>query len=126
MRRAKHLPNRVPVGTKYVIEGRGGRVTARFIEFPDGRRVDLMGTVNQAQLSGIDSRPAGPKVRLKAARRTHGPSFIVRPAPMRPGAGEAGWAQVPFDGDSSGGATGSVAAQGTGCRPGAGCRGPTA
>ena len=57
MRRVKRLPNRVPVGTKYVIEGCGGRVTARFIEFPDGRRVDLMGTVNQTQLSGIDRRP---------------------------------------------------------------------
>jgi hypothetical protein len=40
------LPSRFPVGTRYVIEGRGGgdgrlRVHVRYIEFPDGRHVDL-------------------------------------------------------------------------------------
>jgi hypothetical protein len=34
------LPSRFPVGTRYVIEGRL-RVHARYIEFPDGRHVDL-------------------------------------------------------------------------------------
>jgi hypothetical protein len=39
------LPDRFPVGTRYVIEGRGceGRfhVHLRYLEFPDGRRVAL-------------------------------------------------------------------------------------
>jgi len=36
-----HLPSRFPVGTRYVIEGRGGRIRLRYLEFPDGRKVDL-------------------------------------------------------------------------------------
>jgi hypothetical protein len=40
------LPSRFPVGTRHVVEGRGGpqgrvRVQARYLEFPDGRHVDL-------------------------------------------------------------------------------------
>jgi len=35
------LPNRFPVGTRYVIEGREGRIRLRYLEFPDGRKVDL-------------------------------------------------------------------------------------
>lgn len=40
MRRSSRLPARVPVGTKYVVECRGVSVR-RYIEFPDGRRVQL-------------------------------------------------------------------------------------
>jgi hypothetical protein len=40
------LPDRFPVGTRYVIEGRGGgegrlQVHLRYLEFPDGRQVEL-------------------------------------------------------------------------------------
>jgi hypothetical protein len=40
------LPNRFPVGTRYVVEGRGVgrgrlRVASRYLEFPNGRHVDL-------------------------------------------------------------------------------------
>jgi len=35
------LPSRFPVGTRLVIEGRGGRIQLRYLEFPDGRHVDL-------------------------------------------------------------------------------------
>jgi hypothetical protein len=40
------LPSRFPVGTRYVVEGRGGpqgrlRIQSRYLEFPDGRRVEL-------------------------------------------------------------------------------------
>ncbi len=43
---ADRLPSRFPVGTRYVIEGRGGgdgrlRIHVRYLEFPDGRHVDL-------------------------------------------------------------------------------------
>ncbi len=35
------LPSRFPVGTRFVIEGRGGRIQLRYLEFPDGRQVEL-------------------------------------------------------------------------------------
>jgi hypothetical protein len=35
------LPSRFPVGTRYVIEGLRGRISLRYVEFPDGRRLDL-------------------------------------------------------------------------------------
>ena len=40
------LPSRFPVGTRYVIEARRARrgrldVRSRYLEFPDGRHVDL-------------------------------------------------------------------------------------
>jgi len=40
------LPSRFPVGTRYVVEGRRARrgrldVRSRYLEFPDGRHVDL-------------------------------------------------------------------------------------
>ena len=38
---AVRLPSRFPIGTRYVIEGRGGRIQLRYLEFPDGRRVEL-------------------------------------------------------------------------------------
>lgn len=38
---ALRLPSRFPVGTRFVIEGRGGRIRLRYLEFPDGRKVDL-------------------------------------------------------------------------------------
>jgi len=38
---AVRLPDRFPVGTRFVIEGRGGRIHLRYLEFPDGRQVVL-------------------------------------------------------------------------------------
>jgi hypothetical protein len=39
--KAIDLPSRFPVGTRYVIEGLRGRISARYVEFPDGRRLEL-------------------------------------------------------------------------------------
>jgi hypothetical protein len=44
--RPDRLPDRFPVGTRYIIEGRGGgqgrlHVHLRYLEFPDGRQVKL-------------------------------------------------------------------------------------
>jgi hypothetical protein len=39
--KVKHLPVRFPVGTRYIIEGHGGIVDQRYLEFPDGQKVDL-------------------------------------------------------------------------------------
>lgn len=38
--RLSRLPSRFPVGTKFVVEGRGGDVK-RYLEFPDGTKVTL-------------------------------------------------------------------------------------
>ena len=40
MPKLPRLPARVPIGTKYVVEGRG-RFVRRYIEFPDGRKIHL-------------------------------------------------------------------------------------
>ena len=40
MRHTDRLPKRLPAGTKYVLESRGGFVR-RFIELPDGRKLKL-------------------------------------------------------------------------------------
>lgn len=63
------LPSRFPVGTKFVLEGcrddKGRlRIHSRYVEFPDGRYVDLL---------GADRKPRarrGPGVRRKHARRS--------------------------------------------------------
>jgi hypothetical protein len=38
---AVRLPNRFPVGTRFVIEGKDGHIHLRYLEFPDGRQVVL-------------------------------------------------------------------------------------
>ena len=40
MSKSSRVPTRVPVGTKYVVESNGPSVR-RYIEFPNGRRVNL-------------------------------------------------------------------------------------
>ena len=35
------LPSRFPEGTRFVIEGRAGHIVSRYLEFPDGRQVEL-------------------------------------------------------------------------------------
>lgn len=55
------IPDRFPVGTKYVVEGRrdtsGAQVFVRYIEFPDGRHVDLADAVLE---------PAGRRRRVRS------------------------------------------------------------
>jgi hypothetical protein len=36
------LPHRFPIGTRFVIEGSQGRIRLRYLEFPDGRQVNLL------------------------------------------------------------------------------------
>jgi hypothetical protein len=45
-RLARRLPERFPVGTRYVVEGGGGsdgrlRIHLHYLQFPDGRQVNL-------------------------------------------------------------------------------------
>jgi hypothetical protein len=39
--RIRRLPSRFPDGTRYIIEGRGGHVHLRYLEFPNGRKIEL-------------------------------------------------------------------------------------
>ncbi|HEV3372441.1 MAG TPA: hypothetical protein VG145_07825 [Xanthobacteraceae bacterium] len=41
MGQINRLPSQFPDGTRFVIEGRAGRIVSRYLEFPDGRHVDL-------------------------------------------------------------------------------------
>jgi hypothetical protein len=63
--RVQQLPTRFPVGTRYVIEGRGGaqghlHISLRRLEFPDGHHLDLP----------VDKAERGTARRQRAARRT--------------------------------------------------------
>ena len=65
--RVERLPSRVPIGTRYVIEGRRQddgnlRISLRYLEFPDGRRVGLPADLAQR----------GRRGRERAQRRTAG------------------------------------------------------
>lgn len=53
--RVDRLPEKFPVGTKFVIEGRAGGAFSRFIEFPDGTKLKL------------PKRPTLPKIPQKSA-----------------------------------------------------------
>jgi hypothetical protein len=54
-----HLPSRFPVGTRYVIEGRGGRIRLRYLEFPDGRKIDLPADLAARKSRGGAARRPG-------------------------------------------------------------------
>jgi hypothetical protein len=53
------LPSRFPEGTRFIIEGRAGRILSRCLEFPDGRHVDLP----------VDHGRAKPSVRVRRRLR---------------------------------------------------------
>jgi hypothetical protein len=62
---ADRLPSRFPVGTRYVVEGRRGgegrlHIQSRYLEFPDGRLVELP----------LDLAERTPSRRLRSPRRT--------------------------------------------------------
>jgi hypothetical protein len=70
---ARRLPRRFPIGSKYVVEGRGGgdgnlRVFSRYVALPDGRRIDL-----PADLIGATR----PRSATPAPRRERGQSRRV-------------------------------------------------
>jgi hypothetical protein len=64
---SSHLPNRFPIGTKFVIEGRRGgegkvQVSSRYLEFPDG-------TFLRLPLKPAAQKPVG-----RRPRRTRAPA----------------------------------------------------
>jgi len=62
MSELRHLPDRFPDGTRFVIEGRGGQVVSRYLEFPDGRHVDL----------SVDRASGQPRRRMRRSSRKGG------------------------------------------------------
>jgi hypothetical protein len=74
--RISRLPSRFPVGTRYVIEGRGGHVHLRYLEFPDGRQIKLPAdriTQHEArnpQTTGPRRKGASKAAASKAAARS--------------------------------------------------------
>jgi hypothetical protein len=64
--KASRLPNRFPVGTRYVIEGRGGQVHLRYLEFPDGRQIQLPADLAERAASRGSARR---RLRQKATAR---------------------------------------------------------
>src|SRR5271166_5911433 len=72
-RNVSRLPKRFPVGTTYVVEGRGGedgklRVFSRYVVLPDGQRINL----------GADPAPAPEKHALGLE-----PRVVPGPVPSR-------------------------------------------
>lgn len=69
-RQSPRLPKRFPDGTRYVVEGRAGvqgvfHVSARYVVFPNGRRVDLL----PRTVTGLTcKRPAAGKRRTERRR----------------------------------------------------------
>jgi hypothetical protein len=61
------LPSRFPVGTRYVIEGREGLIRLRYLEFPDGRKVDL-----PADLAGRTKERSATRVRRETRKPGQG------------------------------------------------------
>ena len=69
--RADRLPERFPVGSIYVVVGRGGesgrlRVSSRYVVLPGGRRIDVPEVISQG-------RSAPPRNRHLAARNARTP-----------------------------------------------------
>ena len=78
MRRTASLPDDFPIATRYVVEGKNNakgvlRVSARFVVFPDGRRVDL-------PLEAVSAPSIAPRA---GAHPRHRAKPVVRPARER-------------------------------------------
>jgi len=65
---SKQLPSQFPVGTRYVIEGSGGRVHLRYLEFPNGQQIQLPADLAERTTSRGRS-PASRRLRQKANAR---------------------------------------------------------
>jgi hypothetical protein len=65
--RISRLPSRFPVGTRFVIEGRGGRIHLQYLEFPDGRQIEL--PADLAKRAGSRNSRRTRAMRQKAAAR---------------------------------------------------------
>lgn len=64
------LPQQFPVGTRFVIEGRAGRISRRYVEFPDGERVHLPQRVHRSESApAVATRRASQKATRKNIKK---------------------------------------------------------
>jgi hypothetical protein len=77
------LPKRLPIGTTYVVEGRGGengdlRVFSRYLVLPGGERINLAD-----DFGGNFAGPASPRARRRRATGRNGTPTRVKSAASR-------------------------------------------
>jgi len=83
-RNVSQLPKRFPVGTTYVVEGRGGedgnlRVFSRYVVLPDGRRINLGADNQKSPVAAVPSRARRSRARQVAAAQTAAKRRSSRP-----------------------------------------------
>jgi len=90
------LPRHVPDGTRYIVEGEpvpgGSRITAAYLIFPDGQRLDLPADSTRILTCACASaaRPGQPRLTKKAQKTaTGGKRKLPRPAFSSPAAKRA-------------------------------------
>jgi hypothetical protein len=103
-RNVNRLPKQFPVGTTYVVEGRGGedgnlRVFSRYVVLPDGQRIDLgadpenapekyaLGLEPRVVPGPVPSRARRPRRRQAAASQNGGKRCVSRPKKISANAG---------------------------------------
>jgi hypothetical protein len=72
-RLSEHLPRRLPIGAKYVVEGYGGaegnlRVIARYVLLPDGHRINVPSDVPRPAARALASRRSSLSQRSQSKR----------------------------------------------------------
>jgi hypothetical protein len=106
--KTSRLPKRFPVGTTYVVEGRGGedgnlRVFSRYVVLPDGQRINLpadpvpvpeepaersaLGLEPKVVPGSAPSRARRPRSRTENTRQNRGKRRTVRPKKIIAGGG---------------------------------------
>ena len=97
-RNVTRLPKRFPVGTTYVVEGRGGKdgnlsVFSRYVVLPNGRRINLCpgGHAQNQETAGIATararRPRGRQSPAPGVTRTRGKGRMAGPKKISANAG---------------------------------------
>jgi hypothetical protein len=103
-RNVSKLPKQLPVGTIYVVEGRGGennnlRVFSRYVVLPDGQRINLgadpenvpekhaLGLEPRVVPGPVPSRARRPRSRQAPAGRNGGKRRSARPKKISANAG---------------------------------------
>ena len=72
----RNLPKRLPAGTVYVVEGRGGqhgnlRVSSRYVLMPNGQKVEISAELSRTQaVRAALRRPFGSKNRSVSRSKT--------------------------------------------------------
>jgi hypothetical protein len=81
-RTSRRLPNRFPVGSTYVVEARGSvrgmTLMHRYVQFPDGRRIELAARLVQAcAKTGATAVRSMKSAAVRARSRVQAPTAAV-------------------------------------------------